>query len=1066
MEERRERKVVTVLFADLVGFTARAEQLDPEDVEAILRPYHERLRGELERFGGTVEKFIGDAVMALFGAPVAHEDDPERAVRAALAIRDWAREEDNVQVRIAVNTGEALINLGARPDVGEGMAAGDVVNTTARLQSAAPVNGVLVGETTYRATNQAIDYRDAEPVEAKGKTDRVGVWEAVAARARVGTEAMSTRGALVGRARELDQLVDVLARARQESSTQLVTIVGVPGIGKSRLVYELWQLADADPEIIFWRQGRSLPYGDGVTFAALSEMVKAQAGILETDSAEDAAAKLRMSLADVIPEAERAWLDAKLRPLVGLGAESELGGDRRSESFAAWRRFFEALAEQRPLVLVFEDLHWADDDLLDFVDELPDWIEGAPLLVLCTARPELLDRRPGWGGGKRNALTISLSPLGNEESARLIAELLDRAVLPAETQSTLLERAGGNPLYAEQFVRMIAERTDGAAELPETVQGIIAARLDLLPSEEKALLQDAAVLGKVFWSSALASIGGVPDSEVEDRLRGLARKEFVRRERRGSIADETEYAFGHLLVRDVAYNQIPRAARAEKHRLAAGWIDSLAPDRSDDRAEMLAHHYAAALEFAAAAGIDTDALAEPARSALRDGADRAFVLGSYRQADRLYSAALELWPEDDLERSAIVLRRAHVRYDASRGVDIAEVAAARDRFAAARRFESAAEAEMVLAKCAHASGQGALAHEHAGRALDLVQESPPSPAKAAVLVEQARLAMLAADYDRAQELGMEGLAMAEALGLDRLRASALITLGTQVSGSRLELLERGLALALELNDVQQIQRGYNNVGEARLRLGEVAAVATLYEEQRRTTDRLGVVLIWQDAAEANYYYAVGNWSRAETLANSFLAAVEGSTHYQEPMVRYVRAHIRYARGDIDGAFEDAELGTAAARSAADPQAIAVLPMHATLLVDERRTEAASTLLDEVLGSGFVDYYFALDFGLAMAVLGRGDELAARLEHADFGRGWQDAGHALAAGDFAGAAASFAELGLATYEAYARLRAAAGLVAAGRRREADEHLGRAVAFYQSVGATRYVREGEALLAASA
>src|SRR5436190_4735937 len=718
---RQERKVVTVLFADLVGFTHRSEQLDPEDVAAILRPYHERLRSELERFGGTVEKFIGDAVMALFGAPVAHEDDPERAVRAALAIRDWAREEESVQVRIAVNTGEVLIDLAARPDAGEGMAAGDVVNTTARLQSAAPVNGVLVGETTYRATNQVVEYREAEPVEAKGKTDRVAVWEAIEARARVGTEVVSTRTTLVGRARELDQLADALARARQESSAQLVTIVGVPGIGKSRLVYELLHLADAEPEIIFWRHGRSFPYGDGVTFSALAEMVKAQLGILETDSAEDAAAKLRVSLADLVPEGERAWIEAKLRPLVGLGAESELGGDRRSESFAAWRRFFELLAEQRPLVLVFEDLHWADDDLLDFVDELPDWVEGAPLLVLCTARPEVLDRRPGWGGGKRNALTISLSPLGDDDTARLIAALLDRAVLPAETQTALLERAGGNPLYAEQFVRMISERTDGQAVLPETVQGIIAARLDSLAAEEKALLQDAAVLGKVFWPSALAAIGGVPDPQVEDRLRGLVRKEFVRRERRGSIAGETEYAFGHALVRDVAYNQIPRAARAEKHKLAAEWIDSLARDRSDDRAEMLAHHYAAALEFATAAGIDTDRLAEPARSALREGADRAYALGSYRQADRLYAAALELWPEKDPERSELVLKRAHVRSDYHQKVDTDELVATLDEFVAIGRDDLAADVEMLLSTRAWTAGHGVAAHKHADRALPLIR---------------------------------------------------------------------------------------------------------------------------------------------------------------------------------------------------------------------------------------------------------------------------------------------------------------------------------------------------------
>src|SRR5436305_943510 len=314
-EPRRERKIVTVLFADLVGFTARAEELDPEDVEAILRPYHARLRTELERHGGTVEKFIGDAVMALFGAPVAHEDDPERAVRDALAIRDWAREQENVQVRIAVNTGEALIRLGARPESGEGMAAGDVVNTAARLQSAAPVNGVLAGEMTYRATADAIDYREADPVAAKGKTEPVPVWEAVESRSRVGTEAVSMRAPLVGRKREVDQLVDAFERARQERSTQLVTLVGVPGIGKSRLVAELLAHVESVPELVYWRHGRSLPYGEGVTFWALGEMVKAQAGILESDAPEAVEQKLRETVLQSVEESERRWMEARLRPL-------------------------------------------------------------------------------------------------------------------------------------------------------------------------------------------------------------------------------------------------------------------------------------------------------------------------------------------------------------------------------------------------------------------------------------------------------------------------------------------------------------------------------------------------------------------------------------------------------------------------------------------------------------------------------------------------------------------------------------------------------------------------------
>ena len=369
---REERKVVTVLFADLVGFTSRSEQLDPEDVRALLSPYYARLRSELESFGGTVEKFIGDAVMALFGAPIAHEDDPERAVRAALAIRDWVVEQaGDLQLRIAVNTGEALIALGAHPGQGEGMASGDVVNTTARLQTAAPVNGILVGETTYRATAEVITYRAAEPVSAKGKALPVPAWEALEARSRFGVDlARVSRAPLAGRQREVNVLSDALERVRSDRSTQLVTLAGVPGMGKSRLVAELFRVADEDSgELIAWRQGRSLPYGDGVTFWALAEMVKAQAGILETDTPDQAEAKLRAAVSGLLADPTDArWVEGHLRPLAGLSSGAEGGGDRREEAFAAWRRFFEALAERGPLVLVFEDLHWADDNLLDFIE--------------------------------------------------------------------------------------------------------------------------------------------------------------------------------------------------------------------------------------------------------------------------------------------------------------------------------------------------------------------------------------------------------------------------------------------------------------------------------------------------------------------------------------------------------------------------------------------------------------------------------------------------------------------------------------------------------------------------
>ena len=497
---REERKVVTILFTDLVGSTARAEGLDPEDVSATLSAYYAQLRAELERHGGTVEKFIGDAVMAVFGAPVAHEDDPERAVRAALAIRDSIGEE--LQIRTAVNTGEALVALGAKPGEGDAMVAGDVVNTAARLQGAAPVNGILVGEGTYRATRQTIEYREAPPVEAKGKAEPVKVWEAVSALARFGSDVeQKLRTPLVGRERERGLLADALAHARAEQSAQLVTLVGVPGIGKSRLVAELYQIVEADPDLISWRQGRSLPYGERVSFWALGEIVKAHAGILESDDAAAAEGKLEAMLEALSEdEREREWLARHARPLVGLEGTERA---EREEAFAAWRRLLEAAAEQRPLVLVFEDLHWADDGLLDFVDHLADWATTVPLLIVCTARPELLDRRAGWGGGKRNAFTLSIGALTDEETAVLLQRLLDRTVLDAEAQQAVLQRAEGNPLYAEEYARMLAEHADGDLPLPETVQGLIAARIDGLAAEEKALLQEASVIGKVFWPGAL-----------------------------------------------------------------------------------------------------------------------------------------------------------------------------------------------------------------------------------------------------------------------------------------------------------------------------------------------------------------------------------------------------------------------------------------------------------------------------------------------------------------------------------------------------------------------------------
>ena len=763
---QEERKVVTVLFADLVGFTSRAERMDPEEVRSLLRPYHARLRDELERFGGTVEKFIGDAVMAVFGAPVAHEDDAERAVRAALAIRDWILDEQvELQLRIGVNTGQALVSLGARPEEGEGMVAGDVVNTAARLQSNAPVNGILVGETTWRATRDAIDYRPAEPVQAKGKAEPVEAWEALEARGRVGVDISTrVRTPLVGRRRELDSLLDAFERALGARSVQLVTLVGEPGIGKSRLVYELFEAVERDPELVFWRQGRSLPYGEGVSFWALGEMVKAHTGILETDDEEEADRKLRETVTATVPADEVEWTIAHLRPLAGI---EDTGGrsDNQEEAFAAWRGFLEGIADQRPLVLVFEDLHWADDGLLDFVDHLVDWATRVPLLVVATARPELLARRSDWGGGKTNALTLSLAPLSGNETAELVHALLERAAIPADVQATLLERAGGNPLYAEEFVRLLDERSDGAS-LPETVQGIIAARLDVLERDEKELLQDAAVLGRVFWVGGLAR----ERHEAEAALHRLERREFVQRERRSSVANETEYAFRHALVREVAYEQIPRAQRGDKHRRVADWLETLG--RSEDFAELLAHHYIAVLEYS-----EPDAeLSTRAARALGEAGDRALALNAYPAAAGFYRRALEFAPDEERGQLLFGLGSALSALADPEAAD--RLAEASEMLVKAGDMETAAEAECVLAQMAFDTGDAPGVNRHVGRAVELVRGRPPSAAHARALSQAARFQMLGGEWRDAVESGREAERMATALGLDAIRADALVTIGT------------------------------------------------------------------------------------------------------------------------------------------------------------------------------------------------------------------------------------------------------------------------------------------------
>jgi class 3 adenylate cyclase/tetratricopeptide (TPR) repeat protein len=1076
-----ERKLVTAVFVDLVGFTGRSERLDPEDVRGFLAPYHARAKAELERFGGTVEKFIGDAVVAVFGAPTAHEDDAERAVRAALAVREAISELNaddpslGLSVRIGAATGEALVNLNARPEQGEQLAAGDVLNTASRLQSMASPDGILVDEATHRLTEQVIEHREAQPVVAKGKTNPVAVWEPIGPKARLGVDIAFRGGApLVGRSDELNALLDAVARSQRDRSSQLVTLVGVPGIGKSRLVWELFSTLDSDPaQYVTWRQGRSLPYGDGVAFWALAEMTKAQAGILESDDAEAAEAKLRATVEYILDEVEEArWVEGHLRPLAGLGAGAEAGGDHAAEALAAWRRFFEALAEQRPLILVFEDLHWADDGLLDFVDQMAEWTTDVPLLILCTARPELLDRRPGWGGGKRNATTISLAPLSQDDTAALVSFLLDGR-LQAERRSELLARADGNPLYAEEFVRMLAQAEE-ELPLPESVQGIIAARLDTLPPDEKTLAQAAAIVGKVFWPGALGEMLGLPQADVGQAVHALERKEFVRRERRSSIAGETAYVFRHVLVRDVAYSQIPRKRRADMHRLAASWIEALAGDRPEDLADMVAHHYLSALDLDRRSGREDPELAARARTALVEAGDRSSALGAFSAAARFYGQALELWPEADPRRAAILISYGKALFHAEGGGKEALREAA-DEFIDSGDREEAAMALVGLADVLHfAEGRSHEAAQTVDFAVSLLVDSPPSAAKAAALANRARFHAIADEMEEASRLAEEALELAVALGLEELQAHALNTRGVArtVSGDLrgVEDLEQSMSTAPSHSFERM--RAMNNLAAIHIGLGELDRGFTLVEQSLQEARRLGhaVGIGWAETQLLDRLYWQGAWDELLERSEALLTLL-ASDALNTTDAHILRARVYLGRDALANAMDSSAAALELAERQGDPQVrFPAMATRASVIFQSGDESGASALVDGLLSAWRENPVspagpWIVEFAALLDALGRGDELRVATQHVRMRTDWLQGAEALVDGNPTRAADIYDRIGAHADAAVTRLQAADRLISTGRRSEADEQLGLALEFFRAAGAERYVREAEALFAVS-
>jgi class 3 adenylate cyclase/tetratricopeptide (TPR) repeat protein len=656
-----ERRLVTVLFTDLVGFTPFAEERDAEDVRDVLTRYFALASEVIERYGGTVEKFIGDAVMAMWGAPVAREDDAERAVRAALELVDAVRTlGSTIQLRAGVLTGEAAVTLGA---TNQGMVAGDIVNTAARLQSIAPPGRVLVGESTHHAASKSIVFEEAGEQVLKGKAAPVPAWLAVRVVAQRGGRGRSDmlEAPFVGRDDELRLLKDLYHAAARERRARLVSVIGPGGIGKSRLAWEFEKYIDGIVTKIWWHHGRAPAYGQGISFWALGEMVRSRAGLVETDDEALTRTKIAAMLETHVPsESERRWMEPAMLTLLGIpGAEVEA-----DQLFAAWRTLFDRLSETGPVILVFEDLQWADSGLLDFIDHLLEWSRERPIYVLTLARPELLEIRSDWGAGRRNFLSLGLEPLGAAAMGELLAGLVPG--LPDAVTGAIVARADGIPLYAVETVRMLLAhgqlREEGGAyvpvgdisnlAVPDTLTALIGARLDALDPGDRGLLQDAAVLGQSFSATGVAAVSGRSPEEIEPRLRGLVRREILSVVLDTRSPERGQYAFVQALIREVAYNTLTKRDRRERHLAAARFFESAG---SDELAGALAGQYLAAYENSPA-GPESEALAVQARLALTGAADRATALGSPAQSLAFLERALTI--DVDAEHQPQLVERA------------------------------------------------------------------------------------------------------------------------------------------------------------------------------------------------------------------------------------------------------------------------------------------------------------------------------------------------------------------------------------------------------------------------
>jgi class 3 adenylate cyclase/tetratricopeptide (TPR) repeat protein len=915
-----ERRLVSVLFADLVGFTALSESRDAEDARELLSRYFDTCRRLIALYGGTVEKFIGDAVMAVWGAPTATEDDAERAVRAALdlvaAVSALGQETgvEDLRARAGVLTGEAAVTLGAE---GEGMVAGDLVNTASRVQSSAEPGSVYVGDSTRRATEQTIVYEEAGSFELKGKTGLTPLWKAhrVVSGLRGSLKSHGLEAPFVGRDRELRQIKDLFHTSADEKRAHLVSAIGIAGIGKSRLAWEFYKYFDGIAEPVYWHRGRCLSYGEGVTYWALADMVRMRCRIGEDEDPASAQAKLRTTLQEhILDPDEREFLAPRLAHLLGL---AEHHARDKQDLFGAWRLFFERLADSYPTVLAFEDMQWADESLLDFVEYLLDWSRSSPLFVITLARPEMLERRPTWGAGQRSFTSLYLEPLPLADMEQLLSGLVPG--LPPDVRDRILVRAEGIPLYAVETVRMLLDQgllvQDGSSyrltapltslEVPETLHALIAARLDGLPAAERRLLQDAAVLGKTFTMDALAALSAEAN-DLNSLVGALARKEVLGVQADPRSPEHGQYGFLQDLVRHVAYETLSRRERRTRHLAAAAYLSAAFAEDEDEVVEVIASHFVAAYRADPDAA-DAAQIKAQAQGMLIRAAERAASLAAAAEARRYFEQAVEL-TDDETRRAALLdeageMARRAGDPDAARRLFEQSI----ELYEAAPDTHAAARVHLRLGHLDNATGRRDEAIDRLENVLAAISDDEPDEDLALLAASLAFAYWYSGDVERAAERAELALDIAEAhaypLALARaLRAKAGISHSRHHTEEGRALLKRSLEIAREHDLVDEAAVGYFWISDTCFQRDMYTDALGYLDESLSLSRRLGSrPHEWAVLAERTYpLYMTGRWDEAMSVINEFTQEQIDSGGVMLSMLES-GVEISIARGKIDRA---------------------------------------------------------------------------------------------------------------------------------------------------------------------